>query len=191
MALAVYFNYQWYFPKTDADAVNVITQVFAGLDHEHVIEGQWEDGSPHSVYFPGSDAWFSIGARGSGESESFDGKSHLRVGANRKTGYGALCWLVNEGHRQAGSVAGGAWVSDNPHPLSEDPRVICDPSIPTFHDPRGAFPIIQVRAAVEEFCRTGTGDRPAAVSWVMGDMAGRRKDTPVQPAATKLDDPWA
>ncbi|MET7749740.1 Imm1 family immunity protein [Micromonospora sp. NPDC005367] len=39
---------------------------------------------------------------------------------------------------------------------------------------RSVLPLAQVRAAVEEFCRTGTGDRPECIRWVRGEINGER-----------------
>ncbi|WP_182546090.1 Imm1 family immunity protein [Halosaccharopolyspora lacisalsi] len=38
--------------------------------------------------------------------------------------------------------------------------MIGDPGYPRWYHPRHAIPLEQVEAAVREFCRRGTGDRP-------------------------------
>lgn len=68
------------------------------------------------------------------------------------------------------------WVSDNPAPPDFDPRVVSDPCVPYFYHPRSTLPAAQIRAAVEEFCRTGTGERPERVHWVRGEANGNRLD---------------
>ncbi|MER7735969.1 Imm1 family immunity protein [Streptomyces erythrochromogenes] len=34
------------------------------------------------------------------------------------------------------------------------------------------LPLAQIRAALEEFCRKGTGGRPECISWVKGEING-------------------
>jgi hypothetical protein len=104
--------------------------------------------------------------------------NYLTVAVNTLTGYGGLTWFfsaervvtVDDG------IAAHVWVTDNPEPPNFDPRVVSDPCYPTFYRPSSTIPADQVRAALEEFCRTGTGDRPNCVSWVHGEMSGRRLD---------------
>nr|WP_121175647.1 Imm1 family immunity protein [Streptomyces sp. 1114.5] len=55
-----------------------------------------------------------------------------------------------------------------------DPRAVSDPGEPRFHDPRSCLPVPEVRAALEEFCRMGTGNRPECIRWVCGYMNGYR-----------------
>ncbi|MGW2935724.1 Imm1 family immunity protein [Streptomyces sp. NPDC001156] len=40
--------------------------------------------------------------------------------------------------------------------------------------PRSTLPVTQVHAALEEFCRTGAGDRPECIYWVRGEINGER-----------------
>jgi hypothetical protein len=47
---------------------------------------------------------------------------------------------------------------------------LSDPGFSRYHDPRSTLPIAHIRAAVEEFCRTGTGARPECVHWVHGEQ---------------------
>ncbi|MEU9079159.1 Imm1 family immunity protein [Kitasatospora sp. NPDC048538] len=51
-------------------------------------------------------------------------------------------------------------------------RVVFDPGDPRFHNPRSCLPVLEVRAALEEFCRMGTGNRPECIHWVRGYMNG-------------------
>ncbi|MFJ8746515.1 Imm1 family immunity protein [Embleya sp. NPDC127516] len=78
-------------------------------------------------------------------------------------------------------------MSDNPEPPDLDPRVVSDPCYPLFHDPSSALPIPRIRAALEEFCRAGTGERPECIDWVVGGMNGQRFDRP--PIAEFVEDP--
>ena len=98
----------------------------------------------------------------------------LRVAASGSTGYGGLIWSVSRKHPVKGGIFDHVWVSDNPAPPDFDPRVVSDPGAPRFHDPRSVLPLAQVREAVEEFCRTGTGMRPESVRWVRGQLSGER-----------------
>jgi hypothetical protein len=104
--------------------------------------------------------------------------NYLAVAVNTKTGYGALTWFVNEPRALVtdDEIASHVWVTDNPSPPSFDPRVVGDPGIPVFYHPTSTIPAAQIRTALEEFCRTGTGDRPGSVAWVHGEPSGRRLD---------------
>jgi hypothetical protein len=83
------------------------------------------------------------------------------------------------------------WISNNPAPPVVDPGVIADPGLPRYHQPRSTLPVARVRAAVKEFCRTGTGHRPSRVDWAMGHLGGRRLDTPVREEhIARCADPW-
>lgn len=73
-----------------------------------------------------------------------------------------------------GEVSQSCWVSDNPEPPNVDPMVFSDPDCPMCFDPRSTLPIRSIRAALEEFCRVGTGERPQSVQWVRGDINGER-----------------
>ncbi|WP_329260477.1 Imm1 family immunity protein [Streptomyces sp. NBC_01478] len=127
----------------------------------------------------GDDAVFSF-ARSRYTNETFDWwpDNYLHVAANPSTGYGGLIWYVSadRAEKVEDEVSKHTWVSDNPNPPKFDPRVVRDPSFPRFHDPRSAIPIGHVRDAVEEFCRVGTGDRPACVEWARSDTHGARLD---------------
>ncbi|GAA4608891.1 hypothetical protein BJY16_007062 [Actinoplanes octamycinicus] len=95
--------------------------------------------------------------------------NQLSVAVNRATGYGALIWSVDADlFPGRGGIYDDIWVSDNPEPPAFDTRVLADPDVAEgrWHDPRSTLPLDQVRAALEEFCRTGTGDRPRSVNWV-------------------------
>ncbi|MEV0513813.1 Imm1 family immunity protein [Nonomuraea sp. NPDC050405] len=100
----------------------------------------------------------------------------LQIAVNATTGYGGLIWFVSaERAEKAGDgISEYVWVSDNPCPPDFDLRVVSDPGIPMFHDIRSTLPVSLVRAALEEFCRTGTGDRPKCINWVRGETNGGR-----------------
>ncbi|MGW1728044.1 Imm1 family immunity protein [Streptomyces sp. NPDC002306] len=125
----------------------------------------------------GDDAVFSFADRYH-TNDTFDWwpDNYLHVAVNPSSGYGGLIWYVSA-ERSQGSmdpIFDHTWVSDNPNPPQFDPRVVTDPSFPRFYDLRSAIPIPQVRDAVVEFCRVGTGDRPTCVQWVRGDTHGTR-----------------
>ncbi|MCM4081124.1 Imm1 family immunity protein [Paractinoplanes hotanensis] len=102
----------------------------------------------------------------------------LQVGVNPATGYGGLTWHVTPARADRSGDAKDAycWVTDNPDPPETDPVVLSDPGAPVCYDRRSTLPIADIRAALEEFCRSGTGDRPQSVRWVRGDLNGERLD---------------
>ncbi|WP_285489351.1 Imm1 family immunity protein [Amycolatopsis taiwanensis] len=141
---------------------------------EHSVP-EWTGGPGIS---PGEIANFSF-AEGRHSIGTYDWwpDNYLRVAVNPETGYGALIWYVTgDRNNVPEDLANYCWVSDNPNPPGFDPRVVADPGQPRFHDIYSVLPVAEVRAALEEFCRTGTGDRPETVRWVHGDMDGRRLD---------------
>ena len=100
----------------------------------------------------------------------------LQIAVNSTTGYGGLVWSATQERALRDEVSEYIWVSDNPNPPDFDPRVVSDPGVPYFFDPKSTLPVVQVRAALEEFCRAGTGDRPECIRWVHGEMNGQRHD---------------
>lgn len=78
-------------------------------------------------------------------------------------------------------------MSDNPEPPGFDPQVVSDPGYPLFHDPASTLPIAQVRQAVEEYSRIGTGDRPECINWVSGGASGQRDDR--EPMIDTVEEP--
>ncbi|MEU4681093.1 Imm1 family immunity protein [Micromonospora sp. NPDC023737] len=103
--------------------------------------------------------------------------NYLHVSVNSSTGYGGLVWYVSpqRAARDRDEVSQWCWVSDNPTPPDFDPRVLSDPGSPLCYDRRSVLPVAQVRTAVEEFCRTGTGGRPECIRWVRGEINGERR----------------
>ncbi|WP_165953620.1 Imm1 family immunity protein [Streptomyces sp. 8K308] len=144
--------------------------------------------------YGGVTAEFGFAARQPGAADHLGGfVSLLRVVVNARTGHGALTWLVPQGStaRLDPSVADQVWISDNPTPPSVDPEVVADPCVPRYHHRRSTLPVGLLRAAVTEFCRSRTGDRPGRVSWTAGDLGGRRLDTPTREEyVTHCQDPW-
>lgn len=168
MILSVVYNGEWRYGETWDEMSEVIDEVMSGL-HSEVDEG--------GNYSPGDDAWFCFAdERHSDENRVAD--NHLRLAVNRRTGYGSLVWFVNDRSVKKGGIYDSVWVSDNPEPPDFDPRVVSDPGYPLFHDPASTLSVDRVRAAVEEFCRQGTGERPECISWVPGEMNGQRYDRP-------------
>jgi len=104
--------------------------------------------------------------------------NHLHVGVNASSGYGGLAWWVTPKRAVAEGTetAQWCWVSDNPNPPSTNPLVLSDPNSPILYDPRSTLPVDEVRSALEEFCRSGTGGRPECISWVHGEINGERLD---------------
>ncbi|MEU8701652.1 Imm1 family immunity protein [Streptomyces sp. NPDC048680] len=102
----------------------------------------------------------------------------LSVGINFSSGYGGLLWycdgmLARQVSAEVGhDVAYHAWVSLNPTPPHSDPKVLSDPSCPTFFDRISVLPLPSIRSVVEEYFRKGTGFRPTQVQWVKGHYTG-------------------
>ncbi|WP_454855192.1 Imm1 family immunity protein [Promicromonospora soli] len=98
----------------------------------------------------------------------------LYVAVNRATGYGGLIWFCTADRPETETSPQGIWVSDNPEPPADDPRVPSDPYNGILYDAASAIPAERVVAALEEFFTVANGDRPTTVQWVPGDMQGRR-----------------
>lgn len=143
-----------------------------------IIESLGSEDSTTGFVNPGEDAWIFYSDRPFSDDFGvrWRAESYLRAAVNRTTGYGALIWWADGTRDGRTEVDSWIWISDNPEPPAFDPRVVADPGYPLFHHPRSALPINQVRAALEEFARLGTGDRPECVSWTKGDPSGRRDD---------------
>jgi hypothetical protein len=107
----------------------------------------------------------------------------LQVGVNPATGYGGLIWHVSPDRAERSGTERDlySWVTDNPQPPTTDPLVVSDAGAPRCYDPRSTLPLADIRTALEEFCRSGTGDRPESVRWVHGDLNGERLDDPRTP----------
>lgn len=104
--------------------------------------------------------------------------TYLFVAANELSGYGALTWCTNGRPPRQGGIYDYAWISDNPNPPESDSRLVSETYHPRFYDRASAIPLTQVRAAIEEYCRSGTGERPECVNWTTGEIDGRRHDRP-------------
>ncbi|WP_170201564.1 Imm1 family immunity protein [Actinocorallia herbida] len=129
--------------------------------------------------------------------------SCLMVAFNAMTGYGAFLWVARAEsglHIDPGEPEHVWWLSDGSCPPSTDPHVRNPLQTPPYHDPRCALPAPQVRAVLEEFCRTGSGHRPTSIEWTPGDGYGQRLDGPrLLPAPAQegidhlviSDDPWS
>lgn len=165
MILNAMIHRQWHYAETWPEMSALITEVIENLEAE----------TDTPYWSPGDDACFMFSDR-----RHVDGPdmpdNFLRIAVNTSTGFGGLIWLVGENHPARGGIFDHVWVSNNPNPPDFDPRVVSDPGEPMFHDPRSALPVSEVRAAVEEFCRTGTGNRPECIHWVRGHANGYRLD---------------
>ena len=176
MILNALFGKTYHHGETREEIARLIPELIATLDYERTKNG-WQ--------YNGDDAWLFFSEE---RIEGHDGswpRPCMRVAINRATGYGALIW-----YDEAPSPI---WVSDNPRPPDFDPRVVADPGYPLFHDPSSTLPLDQVRIALEEFCYSGAGDRPASVKWIRGDMRGRREDREYDDelVTENVEDPWA
>ncbi|MFJ9447185.1 Imm1 family immunity protein [Kitasatospora sp. NPDC101235] len=104
--------------------------------------------------------------------------TYLFVAANELSGYGALTWCSDGRPPRQGGIYEYAWISDNPSPPEIDSRLVSETYYPRFYDRASAIPLPQVRAAIEEYCRSGTGERPECIGWTTGEVSGRRYDRP-------------
>ena len=93
----------------------------------------------------------------------------LTIAVNTTTGYGGLVWSGTVLDADTDTPIHQRWLSSNPQPPGFDPRVVMDPHIPMFHDPDTTLPAARIREALEEYCRTGTGERPQCIDWVPRD----------------------
>jgi len=146
----------------------LITEVMDNLQSER-SDGIWSD--------PGENACFIFAdGRYSDDDGGLWADNFLYVAVNSSTGYGGMTWFVTRNRAETANngTADYVWVSNNSAPPDFDPRVVSDPGGPVFYDPRSTLPAPRIRAALEEFCRVGTGDRPECISWVLGETTGER-----------------
>jgi hypothetical protein len=61
------------------------------------------------------------------------------------------------------------WIARNPHPATDAPALMFDSEAGTDFPTDAVFPLDQIRAAVQEYLRTG--QRPRSVQWHMSDRA--------------------
>lgn len=179
--LSVAYGGRRHYAETPEEKNELVAEVFDNLAGESGEGRAWS---------PGEDAWLSLAEERHGDDNRV-ADNFLRLAVNRATGHGALIWFVTQDSPRRGGVYDRVWVSNNPNPPAVDPRVVSDPGHPLFHDPSSALPLARVRAAVEEFCRVGTGDRPECVDWVPGHMNGQRVDRPPVVETVISQDPFA
>ncbi|MFI8349021.1 Imm1 family immunity protein [Streptomyces sp. NPDC085596] len=102
----------------------------------------------------------------------------LSIGIDHCTGYGGILWycdgeMIDRVAESSGTdVARNAWVSLNENPPKTDPRVLSDPSCPSFFDRVSALPLLVVRLTVEDYFREGSGFRPRLIQWTKGHFTG-------------------
>ncbi|MGW2349701.1 Imm1 family immunity protein [Actinacidiphila glaucinigra] len=109
---------------------------------------------------------------------SEDTDNVLSVGVDYDSGCGAILWYCTD--RVAEQVTAAtrtdmaeyAWVSWSANPPQVDPQIVSDPGCPSFFDHVSAIPLREVRSAVEEYYREGSGFRPTVVQWVKGNFNG-------------------
>ncbi|MFF4384596.1 Imm1 family immunity protein [Kitasatospora sp. NPDC001547] len=162
------YDRKWHHANSHDGASALITAALAALKPFR------ETGD--NLVAPGTMAEFCIADRPF--TNEYGGDNTLLVSANSTTGFGALIWYLADSHPLKRGTGEHAWISDNPEPPSFDPRVVSDPGYPLFHDSASTLPISQIKAALEEFARTGTGARPECISWTPGNADGQRHDRP-------------
>ncbi|WP_231873129.1 MULTISPECIES: Imm1 family immunity protein [Kitasatospora] len=169
MILNAVIHGRYYYAETWSEMSELITEVIENLKPE-------DAGSPWIS--PGEQACFMFAdGRHTADTRTWWPDNYLYVSVNSSTGYGGLTWFVGEERAvEANGISDYVWVSDNPAPPAFDPRVVSDPGFPLFYAPGSTLPVSQVRGALEEFCRTGTGDRPESIQWVCGETNGQRVD---------------
>ncbi|MFC7790560.1 Imm1 family immunity protein [Streptomyces cinereoruber] len=105
-------------------------------------------------------------------------EASLTVALNHDNGYGGLVWYPDGslaerlGEKLGQDFADATWVSYNPEPPEFDPEIVIDPWVPTLMNRMSALPVTLLKAALEEFCSTGTGERPESVEWTEGQYDG-------------------
>ncbi|WP_282203143.1 Imm1 family immunity protein [Kitasatospora fiedleri] len=133
----------------------------------------------------GDQAWISLDDEMIKEGDR--STNFLIVSLNRSTGYGGFVWFVDARFPRKGGIYDSVWVSDAPEPPGGDPDVITDIHCPVFLDRKSAIPLAVVREVIEEYWRTGTGDRPNRINWTPGHMNGSRNDTETPPGRISTD----
>ncbi|MFK0145324.1 Imm1 family immunity protein [Streptomyces griseus] len=95
--------------------------------------------------------------------------SYLHVSVNTSNGYGALRWFSTTppNGEDENPMNRFVWVSANPDPPTFDPKLILDASTPLYYPRESAFPVAEVRAGLEEFCRVRSGVRPESIPWMV------------------------
>ena len=144
---------------------NVISECIRAISPKEIINGFY-DGESTAVFY-------LI------EPQAKHPSAYLHVSANEMSGYGALIWYTDGQPPRQGGIYEYAWISDNPAPSDVDHRLMSDSYLPTYHDPASAVPLPQIRTAIEEFCRSETGERPESINWVTGEIIGHRSDKPI------------
>ena len=168
MILNVTFHRSWRHAENEDERSALIAEVMENLRAEGTV---MINGGPWPTN--GSLARFSLSERRHGPGEPSP-DNYLVAAVNRSTGYGTLVWFVTPGFPRTGGIYDSAWVSDNPEPPDFDPRVVADPDVSVFQEPRNTLPLPRIRDALEEFCRIGTGDRPESIQWAQSSLWGQR-----------------
>ncbi|MFJ3794247.1 Imm1 family immunity protein [Kitasatospora sp. NPDC090091] len=152
------------YPANWGETEEMISEAISSISPEEVAAGQ---------YGVGSQVWFSLI-----EPQAEHPCAYLSVAANETTGFGAITWWTDNLPPRVGGIYDYVWISDNPTPSEIDAQLVSDPHYPLYHDPASAIPLAQVRGVIEEFCSSGTGERPESISWVTGEINGQRHDRP-------------
>ncbi|MFF4378323.1 Imm1 family immunity protein [Kitasatospora sp. NPDC001547] len=154
MILTVLIGDEQFYGESEGDAEQLITRVLEGLEF-------------------GDSAWLSIDDQR--REEGSYASNALKISMNPSTGYGGVIWQAGTNYPKQGGIYSYTWISDNPNPPEVDPRILSDPHHPVFMEPASALPLSELRKVLEEFYRTGTGDRPTCIKWVRGHMNGERE----------------
>ncbi len=166
MILNAVIHGRYYHAESRSEKAEIVAEVMENLRSERRDQARISPGEVASLMF--ADGRHSESVR------DWWPDNTLQVAVNSETGYGGLVWFATQERVTKDGISEHIWVSDNSSPPDFDPRVVSDPGVPYFFDPISALPLDRVRAALEEFCRLGTGDRPECIEWVHGEMNGQR-----------------
>lgn len=164
MILHMSFDGEDAYPSGPEETDRLISEAFHSVSVKEVRDGKYVTGGQASFCYTEPPKRFP--------------STYLFVAVNELSGFGALTWCTDGQAPRKGGIYDHAWISDNPDPSGTDSRLVSETYHPRFHDRASAIPLPLVRAAVEEYCRSGTGERPECVDWVSGEISGQRHDRP-------------
>ncbi|WP_335976740.1 Imm1 family immunity protein [Streptomyces sp. CA2R106] len=166
MILNAIIHGRYRYAESRAEMGSLVMEVTEGLRSER-LDTPWISA--------GENAFFMFADRRHSENvRDWWPDNTLQISTNPTTGYGGLIWFATQDRVSRDEISEYIWISDGEVAPNFDPRVVADPGIPRFFDPRSTLPISKIRIAIEEFCHRGTGDRPECIRWVKGEMDGRR-----------------
>ncbi|MEV7783170.1 Imm1 family immunity protein [Kitasatospora sp. NPDC088351] len=164
MILHIQFDREEKYPSSQKEADRLISEALHVISVKEIVDGEYVSGGMASFCYTEPQGRFP--------------STYLRVSVNELSGYGALMWSVDGQAPRKGGIYDYTWISDNPSPPEIDSQLVSDTYYGWCHDPASAVPLSRIRAAIEEYCRLGTGERPEGINWVTGEINGQRHDRP-------------